>query len=92
MEVKVKAKVKGTGNPNVKYYKILGKSQLPNPNAYRGSRFSEIGSTGVWDLFGSIGMYRDLGFTTGTLNRKLYIPLLSIGKKLGGENEKNDYK
>jgi hypothetical protein len=49
MEVKVKAKVKGTGNPNVK-------------------------------------------FTTGTLNRKLYIPLLSIGKKLGGEKKKNDYK
>jgi len=57
--MKVKAKVKGTKNPKVEYYKI--------PN-------------------------RDFGFPTGTLNRKLYIPLLSIGKKLGGENEKNDNK
>jgi len=64
-------KAKATGNLNGKYYQIPSKSQLPNP---------KIGSIGVWDLFGSIGIYWSLGFPIGALNRKLYIPPLSIEK------------
>ena len=39
-------------NPNIKYYQIPGKSQLLNPNVK-----ACFGNIGVWDLFGSIGIY-----------------------------------
>ena len=41
-------------NPKLKYYQIPNKSQFLNPK--------NIGSTGIWDLLGSIGIYWDLGF------------------------------
>ena len=61
-------------NPNVKkaltglagswggapHYQIPSKSQFPNPNAYSKIK---AGSIGIWDLFGSIGMYLVLGFS-----------------------------
>ncbi|MDI6811107.1 MAG: hypothetical protein QMD80_05460 [archaeon] len=62
-------------NPNIKYYKIPSKSQSPNPNAYRDNfkipkipTSEKIGSIEIWDLFGSIGMYWDLGFPKSYAN------------------------
>ena len=50
-------------NPNDKYYQIPSKSQLPNPKK-KGERIAcKIGSIMIWDLFGSIGMYWDFGFS-----------------------------
>ncbi|MDI6886783.1 MAG: hypothetical protein QMD22_10700 [archaeon] len=46
-------------NPNIKYYQIPGKSQLPNPNVK-----ACFGNIGILDLFGSIGIYwYALGFS-----------------------------
>jgi len=55
-------------NPNAHYYQIPSKSQSSNPNAYRrnfkitiNTKSPKLGGIGIWDLFGSIGTYWDLG-------------------------------
>ena len=80
----VKAEAKGEENPNGKkaltglagswgkapQYQIPSKSQLPNLNG-----FSEIGSIGVWDLFGSIGIILGFGISDRRVEPKtLYTP------------------
>jgi len=70
-EAKVKAKGKGTRNPNVKYYKIPGKSQLPNPKSLVVLGF------GVYLVVLVVLEFR---IFDKAVNRKLYIPPLSIEK------------
>ncbi|MDI6886324.1 MAG: hypothetical protein QMD22_08310 [archaeon] len=45
-------------NPNYQIQKRKNKAKIER----------EIGSIGVWDLFGSIGMYWNLGFFRGKYN------------------------
>ncbi len=51
-------------NPKSKYYKIQSKSQNQNPKIYN----IKIGSIGIWDFLGSIGMYWSFGFFMVILN------------------------
>ncbi|MDI6885581.1 MAG: hypothetical protein QMD22_04395 [archaeon] len=54
-----------TINPNVKYYQIPSKSQFPNPKKKGLAKIRyKTGSIGIWDLFGSIGIYWIFGFST----------------------------